>query len=63
MNDTIPEMVTLNEAARRTGLSYNCLRDLCLSRTIVFIRAGSKYLINFGKLCDYLNKGEERDKP
>ena len=57
-SNKIPEMVTLKEAAHRTHLSYDYLRKLCLSKTIVFIRAGTKYLINFGKLCEYLDQGE-----
>lgn len=56
---SIPDMVSINEAARRTGLSYYFLRDLCLQKKIVFIRSGKKYLINFGKLCDYLNMSEQ----
>ena len=54
----VPEMVTIKEATRRTGLSYSLLRNLCLQNKIIYIRTGNKYLINFEKLCDYLNKGE-----
>lgn len=54
----IPEMVTIKQAASRTGLSYDYLRKLCLQRQIVFVRAGTKYLINMGKLVAFLN-GEE----
>lgn len=51
----IPEMITLREASKRTGLSYDFLRRGCLSGRFVHIRSGAKFLINFGKLCDYLN--------
>ncbi len=54
----VPEMVTIKEASRRTGLSYSLLRNMCLQDKIIYIRAGSKYLINFEKLCEYLNEGE-----
>lgn len=54
----IPEMVTIKQAAARTGLSYDYLRKLCLQRQIVFVKAGCKYLINMGKLVAFLN-GEE----
>lgn len=54
----IPEMITINEASKRTGLSYDCLRKMCIAKQIVFIRSGTKYLINFSKLCDFLNGGE-----
>lgn len=55
VSEIVPEMVGLREAAARTGLSYGFLRRLCLSGQIVHIRCGSKFLINFQKLCDYLN--------
>lgn len=53
----IPEMLTIKEAAGRTGFSYDFIRKLCLQGKIVFVRTGSKYLINMGKLVDYLNSG------
>ena len=51
-------MMTLNQAAEATGLSYDHLRKLCLQKKIVFVRAGSKYLINADRLLEYLDKGE-----
>ena len=55
---TIPEMITIKQAAARTGLSYDYLRKLCLQRKIIFVRAGNKYLINMEKLAAFLN-GED----
>ncbi len=55
----IPEMLTIREAAGRTGLSYDFIRKLCLQGKIVFVRVGSKYLVNMGKLVDFLNGMEE----
>lgn len=55
---TFPIMMTLNQAAEATGLSYDHLRKLCLQKKIVFVRAGSKYLINADRLREYLDKGE-----
>lgn len=55
---TFPTMLTLNQAAEATGLSYDHLRKLCLQRKIVFVRAGSKYLVNAEKLVEYLDTGE-----
>ena len=52
---TIPTMLTLREASEKTGLSYDYLRKLCLSKQIVHIRAGAKYLINLEKLVEYMN--------
>lgn len=59
MQETIrcPEMVTIKTAAERTGLSYDAIRKMCLERKIIYIKAGSKFLINFGKFVDYLNGG------
>ena len=55
---TIPTMVTIRAAADQTGLSYDYIRKLCLAGKIVFVKSGSKYLINLEKLVDYLNNGE-----
>ena len=55
-NDTIPEMVTIQEASKRTGLPYEFLRKSCIKGRIVHIRIGNgKYLINFGWLIEWLN--------
>ena len=56
---TIPTMVTIRAAADQTGLSYDYIRKLCLAGKIVFVRSGSKYIINLEKLVDYLNNGEK----
>lgn len=56
----IPTMLTLAEASKQTGLSYDYLRKLCLSGQIIHIRAGSKYLINLEKLIQFLN-GEKAE--
>ncbi len=54
--DLVPEMVTIKEASSRTGLSYDCLRKMCLNGKIVHIRIGNgKFLINFGRLVEWLN--------
>ena len=55
---TIPTMVTIRTAADQTGLSYDYIRKLCLAGKIVFVRYGSKYMINLEMLVDYLNNGE-----
>ena len=56
----MPRMATLQQAANETGLTYNCLRQLCLKKEIVHIRSGNKILINMDKLEKYLN-GEEKN--
>ena len=56
----IPRMITMREASRETGLSYNHIRSLSKSGKIVSIRAGNRILINREKLIDYLNSGKEQ---
>lgn len=56
--DRIPIMATIQEAANRTGLSYDYIRKLCIQGKIVYIRTGSKRLVNMDKLRSYLNSGE-----
>lgn len=51
----LPRMKTLKEMAELTGLSYTALRNLCMEKKIVHIRAGKKYLINYDRFVDYLN--------
>ncbi|MCA5964217.1 excisionase family DNA-binding protein [Blautia producta] len=52
-------MLTIQQAADETGLSYGCIRKWCLEKRIVFVRSGKKYLINMDRLGDYLNGESE----
>ncbi len=54
----IPTMFTLPQASRATGVSRDCIKNLCLQNKIAYIMSGSRYLINMEKLTAYLN-GEE----
>lgn len=57
-----PEMISLRKASERTGISYDWLRKLCLMGKIVHIRAGgTKFLINYQKLVEYLNTGDQEE--
>lgn len=47
-------MVTLNEGAAISGMSYAALRMLCLSGRIPFIRVGRKYFLNRDGLIHFL---------
>ena len=53
----IPEMVSVREAARRTGMSYAFIRKLCQEEQIVYVQAGSRCLVNFSFLVNYLQHG------
>lgn len=58
-NISCPTMIGIAEASKRTNISYDYLRKLCLQNKIVHIRAGVRYLINFEKLVEYLNQGDQ----
>lgn len=62
MNSDIPVMISLKEASQRTGLSYECLRNLCLTRKIVHFRSGKKYLVNYERLIEFLSEGGVSDE-
>ena len=57
-----PTMCTLNKTAELTGVSYSYIRGLCLTKQIVFVKTGCKYLINLEKFVEFLN-GESRMEP
>lgn len=52
-----PIMLTIAETSKRCGISYDFIRKMCLSNQIVYVRAGTKYLINWQKFKEYLNGG------
>ncbi len=51
----VPRMVSLREAAKQTGLSYDFLRKAVLKNEIVHVKCGKKYLVNLDKLAEKLN--------
>ena len=57
----VPTMLSIAEAAERSGLPQHYVRQLCLTNQIVFVRAGRKYLVNFEKLIDFLNTGTKEE--
>lgn len=60
---TVPTMRTMRDAAKLTGLSYDCIRKMCLSNKIVYVKAGVKFLVNMEKLVEYLQTGEVHAAP
>ena len=58
----VPTMLTIKEAAQKTGLAQHYLRGLCIEKRIVNVRCGKKYLINFEKLIEFLNTGDREEK-
>ena len=68
--EMVPIMVPLKKASELTGISYDRLRKMCLQNKIVHIRVsdgggktGGKFLVNYGKLLDYLNTGDQEELP
>ena len=61
MSSTVeaPSMLTIREASREVGLSYNYIRSLCRNGSIVSIRVGNRTLVNREKLIAFLNSGRE----
>lgn len=58
-NIVCPRMVTIKQAAAETGLTYSAVRRLCLDNKIVYIKTGTKFLINLTKFIEYLNGESE----
>lgn len=58
---TIPTMVSIKEASRQTGISYEFIRQLIRERKIIYVRAGVKFLVNMESLVEYLSTGEQHD--
>jgi excisionase family DNA binding protein len=56
----VPTMVTINRASELTGVSYSYIRQLCLTKQIVFVKTGCKYLINLEKFVAFLNGEPEQ---
>ena len=54
------EMISLREASKRTGLSYDRLRKMCPANEIVHFRTGKKFLLNWYLLRDMLNGVQEK---
>lgn len=54
----IPQMCSVNEAHKRTGLAYQFIRGLVRNGKIPSVRSGKKILINFDKLVELISIGE-----
>lgn len=51
----VPQMMTINQAAKETGLSAQYLRRLCRTNQIACIQCGTRFYINVDRLIDFLN--------
>jgi len=52
-----PEMLTIDETSKRSGISRYAIRKLILNDEIVYVKIGVKTLINYDRFTDYLNGG------
>lgn len=50
-------MLTIKDAATEAGLSCDFVRKLCKRNEIVFVKAGTKTLVNWSSLEEYLRTG------
>lgn len=57
-NREIPEMVTVVELSKRSGLSQYYIRQLLKKNRISHVKCGKKYLINVEKFSEFLQNGE-----
>ena len=59
-SNEVPVMLPIKDVSAKTGISYESIRYLCLTTQITFIRvgrSGGKYLINYERFLEFLNKG------
>ncbi len=56
LDETAPQMVTIQELSQLTGMSEYCIRGLCKRNEIKYIRTGTKILINYERFKDYMNR-------
>lgn len=56
--NTIPRMRSIAQVSEETGIPYHTIRQWCLEKKIVHIKAGNKYLINLDRFIDFLNTGD-----
>lgn len=54
----VPRMRTIRQIAAETGFPEHAIRQLVREKKIVFVRCGSKALINLDRFIDFLNSGE-----
>lgn len=53
MENAVKMMIPIKEAVTLTGLTYCCIRRLCLENKIQHIRSGKKYYVNTDSLLQY----------
>lgn len=54
---SVPRMMTIRELAKEAGISEYSIRRMVKEGKIPSVNIGSKYLINYSKVCELLNQG------
>lgn len=57
-NMYIPQMCSINEAHKKTGLPYQFIRGLVRDKKIPYVKSGKKFLVNLDRLIDLISNGE-----
>ena len=57
LNDSFPEMLTIDQTAQRSGLSAYAVRKLARSKQgqAFTVKVGAKYLLNWQKFTAFFN--------
>lgn len=55
MTNSLPKMLTIRETAKTGILPEHCIRQMVKKGEIPCVYAGSKALINFDRLVEFLN--------
>ncbi|MFT3951197.1 MAG: DNA-binding protein [Oscillospiraceae bacterium] len=55
----IPQMRTIKQAAAECSIPEHFLRQLVKQNKVVYVRAGTKALVNLESLAEFLRKGEQ----
>ena len=61
-NKKFPQMVTVKEASKETGLPEYLIRKLCITKKVKAIKSGKKYYLNADSLMRFLTDEKEVSK-
>lgn len=53
-----PVYMSINDAAKASGMSAHYIRDLAKANEISYHKSGMKYLINYPKMMEYFEAHE-----
>lgn len=56
--NNVPIYMSINDAAKASGMSAHYIRDLAKANEISYHKSGMKYLINYPKMMEYFEAHE-----